>query len=61
MPFAKDITYFLLGIDFVDFAIDEKGINLDWDYAGYFNYAWSHKKFCKIVDLPVDVDLFRGF
>ena len=60
-PSADDVTHLLLGLDPVDFAVDERGVNLDWDCAGCFGHPWSHEKFCKTVDSPVGVDLFKGF
>ena len=60
-PSADDVICFLLGLDLVDFAIDERGVNLDWDCTGCFGHPWSHEKFCKTVDSPVGVDLFKGF
>ena len=60
-PSADNVTHLLLGLDPVDFAVDERGVNLDWDCAGCFGHPWSHEKFCKTVDSPVGVDLFKGF
>ena len=44
----------------MDFPVDERKVNLDWDYAGCFGHPWSYEKFCKIVDSLVGVDLFKG-
>lgn len=45
----------------MDFTIDEKGVNLDWNCAGCFGHLWSYDKFCKIVNSLVGVDLFKEF
>ena len=60
-PSADNAIHLLLWLVSVNFAINERRVNLDWDCAGCFGPPWSHKKFCKTVNLPIDMDPFKRF
>ena len=61
MPSAKDIIYLFLELDLIDFIVDKSRVNLNCDCASYFGHLWSYKKFCKKVNLPMNVYLFKLF
>lgn len=55
------MSILIFDIDFAKFYVNKKRINVDKKCSNCQNHLWNQKKFCKIVDLLIPIDLFKKF
>lgn len=73
MPFYSFLTFlawsqsifnvfcFFLRFNLIKFYINKRKINLDKDYVSCGSHLWNHKRFCKILNSLVAINLLKKF